>query len=48
MEGFECHLPHDLEPIADPLAERLEDEMLRLMLGHLARIWEMEHGTPSE
>ena len=48
MDGFERHLPHDLEPNVDPLAERFEDEMLRIALEHLARILEMEHGTTSE
>lgn len=48
MEGFERHLPHDLEPTVDPLAEKLEDEMLRLALEHLNRYWNMEHGETSE
>lgn len=41
MEG-ERHLAHDLESPVDPLAEQIEDEMLRLALGHLARVWELE------
>lgn len=47
MEGFGV-LPHDLEPTLDPLAERLSDEMFRLTLGHLARIWDLVHGDDDE